>query len=835
MDVNEKEKQIYILSNDNTTFLVFRSLDKNDIIKNININDKKEFLTLVFDFEDLNKELKNSLIFGEIIKKFSKNDDNNHLNIVIKNCLIDENFNSSLYDTDLILNELYISDELYSMSPNINILFGKFKPKKLILKKFKINSKLQLNTFLDFIFNSGCEELVLEDIFIELLIKKDKDDETFNELESYISCENGKIFINKGDKKDEAKIKKLKMIDCPLFALSEDTFKDLEKYKNISLDIDENSLLNANIITKFKIFGGCSDICFDLDSYKLSEEENENKDYIEYLDMIFNIIIDNKDKNNFGKIYFKNFDVTKYEYITGENLTFIDEKNWVLNNKEKIRKKKFEEYDKKINEKIENNLNKLSNVKELLFNNCTNHFINLILKFINGSKMDLNYLKIKKCGKEYFDLKNIMSLNIKNLILFDTPLIIDNFPENNENKFENMTIKIGSLEHYCKENNLDYYKTIEIIVELITKENLNDNLYLEMNALPAIMTFLVAREYNKESMQKVINAIPPYFSFIEGLEDNDDSNIQFTKIKHGIDKRDKLINNSFKLEKLQNKKKIVLKKNNIKNRLENYEFYYFTTVKMEKNKIQKVDFGKDIFNLDLDYRGFFILSGIDNIIFENCLFSNYSNQKLKPELISETIINLIRDTHKNYKFDMKSLNEIIYKNRSAEDITFLLKYLSLEPDQQITSDIIEYLKNVGLFFNNLKYLFDRFSRYINEMTIIFKNIRERKEFYCLLRVLGIIMKEKNNSNIKFIYHEKPMNFNLPNKEEIIKKIEGYFIKKKDENDKEICSPTFNCYYTSEEEKELFGDFENKKESIQFEQFRFKIEYQFSDQWDFIMN
>ena len=512
MDFNQNEAQTYKLSNNNTTFLVFRSPDKFDM--NININDKKEFLTLVFDFDDLNKELKKTSTFADIIKNYIKNTDHDHLNIVIKNCLLEENFNSSLYDTDLVLNELYISDELYSMSPNINILFQKFKPKKLILKKFKINSKLQLNTFLDFILNTGCEELVLDDIFIELLIKKDAKDEAYNDLESYISLENGKIFINKSDKKDESKIKKLIMIDCPLFALTEDTFKNLEEYQNILLDIDENSLLNPNIITKFKILEGCSDICFNLDSYKVSEEENENKDYTEYLDMIFEIIIDNKDKNNFRKIYLKNFDVTKYEYITGENLTFIDEKNWILNEEEKKRKKKFEDYTEKINNKIDNNLSKLSNVKELVFNNCSNHFMKLILKFINGSKIDLNYLKIKKCGKEYFDLKNIISLNIKNLVLFDTPLIIDNFPEENENKFENLTIKIGSLEHYCKENNLDYFNTMEIIVKLITKDKLNENLCLEMNALPAIMTFLVAKEYNKEKLNRVVNAIPPIFTFI---------------------------------------------------------------------------------------------------------------------------------------------------------------------------------------------------------------------------------------------------------------------------------------------------------------------------------
>ena len=84
----------------------------------------------------------------------------------------------------------------------------------------------------------------------------------------------------------------------------------------------------------------------------------------------------------------------------------------------KKRKIKFEEYDDKINKKINDNINKLSNIKkELCFNNCSNHFLKLIFKFINhnnntenSSNYELDYLKIKKCVKEYFHLNNIISL-----------------------------------------------------------------------------------------------------------------------------------------------------------------------------------------------------------------------------------------------------------------------------------------------------------------------------------------------------------------------------------------------------------------------------------------
>ena len=843
MELGKKESPFYILSNDNTTYIVFRDIKFNQNDINISPKDKKDYLTLVFDFDNLVKELdndkENSYSLKDIIKKNSANYDNDHLNIVIKNSLIGKETN--LYDDseDLNLNKLFISDELYSMSPNIHILFQKFKPRELILKKFKINSKFQLNNFLNFIVNTGCEELILEDIFIELLIKKDENDEEYNDLEQYITFENGKFYFYKNDEKKETKIKKLKMIDCPLFAISEDTFKNISNYKDISLDIDQNSLLNSNIITKFKINNGFSDICFDVDSYNISEEEeNEEKvnDYIDNLNYIFNIIFDNKNNHNFEKIQFKNFDMTKYEYITGENLTFIDEKNRVLFGEEKERKIKFEKNDEELNKKINENLDKLSNLKGLIFNNCSSHFMNLIFKFINNSRNDLDYLKIKSCVKEYFDLNNILSLNIKKLLLFDTPLLIDNF-QNNEKlgKIENLSLRLCSLEHYCKVNNLNYYKSLEIILELITNEKLNQNLCLEMNTLPIIMTFLIAREYNKnKNLKENKNTIPAFFEFVPDFEEKEDLKNKIDKIKTGIQERDSLINIAFRLNALQNKT-IILKKNNIKNRLENYEYYYLAAAGSERGKFLKMDFGKDIFNLDIDFRSFFLLNNINNIIFENCLFSNYTSMKIKPEQISETIINIIRETKKNYIFDMKSINEIFFKNKNAEDIRFFLKYLTLENGQIITTDIIDYLKNLGMVCNNIKYLFGRFHSYINEMTIIFNDIKDKKQFYCLLSIFDVLLKDKNNSLLKFLYHEKEMEFKLPSQNEIRKKLECYFIQKKDENNKEILSPTFNYYYTSEEEKELFGDFENRKSQIIFEQLKFNIEYKFNDQWDFIMN
>ena len=390
MSENGVDHSHYQFSNNNTQFLVIRDLqfDENDIIK-IEIN--KTF-TLVYDFDNLSKKLDLQTVANFIKTKSIK-----PKNLIIKNCLIDNNNISNFFkDLNLKLSLLYISDELDSISPNLKNLFGNIKTKKLVLKKMKINSKLQLTHFLDFIINTGCEELILEDIFIELIIKKDDNDETYNKLDEYFTLDKGIIYKYLKNDKKETSIKNLKMIDCPLFTIKNYTFKNIYDYKDISIDIDENSLLNpSSLITKFKIKKGYCYICFDLDSFKSNDDEE--KDYLYYLDYIFDIILNNnKDNYNFKKLKFKNFDITKYEYITGENLTFIDEKNWVLNDEENKRKKNLKK-NKELNKKINDNLDKLSKIKELIFDNCSNHFMELILKFINSKKeKKLDYLKIKK-------------------------------------------------------------------------------------------------------------------------------------------------------------------------------------------------------------------------------------------------------------------------------------------------------------------------------------------------------------------------------------------------------------------------------------------------------
>jgi hypothetical protein len=94
--------------------------------------------------------------------------------------------------------------------------------------------------------------------------------------------------------------------------------------------------------------------------------------------------------------------VTKFEFITGDDITFIEEKNWVLNEEEKKRKAKWEKLEEDL-DKFHYNI--LNNVKELVFDNCSNFFIKWILNFTKGKvheiksyNYDLDLLKLKKCG-----------------------------------------------------------------------------------------------------------------------------------------------------------------------------------------------------------------------------------------------------------------------------------------------------------------------------------------------------------------------------------------------------------------------------------------------------
>ena len=912
--------------------LIFRRPEEVAKKKELNIPKINDFveIKIIFDFQNLSNELnleKVKEIINDLYNAIKNNEKKELLSLVIQNCVVN-NFISIVSDNNksLILNELIIGDELYNISPNLGIIFPKIKANKLVLKKFKINSKLQLSKFCQFIIDSECKELFLEDIYIELIIKKNEKDTDYNNLESYFTYHNGIILLNN----QYTYIRSLTLRDCPLFVLSKDMFKLNKEIEGRNIDVDENSIINPSIITKFKIKDKKYDICFDLDSYKLSKEDdnenennnnnindNENEDYIKYLKYIFNIIVgfldDNKkkeeeedesdednddeeeddedigtiDRENLSKLTFKNFDITKYEYITNDQATMIKEENWILNNEEeKIRKKKWDDFEKELyNWKND----KLTNVKNIVFENCTNFFIQWILYFIKANENEdknvnitkygiYNYelLKLKKCGKDYIDLKNILSMNIRTLILFDTPLIIDHFntdnkphldyfKKNNDKKSlgyaDNLIITINTLDYSNKEFYLNTYKTMEILVELIQCNNFNNNLSFNKNALSMIMTFLVYREYypkkdiysdpeidecGQDVMDK--NILNQINKEKETNEDNFNDNYNECEKLTCVSKkiffsnkilRDYVINEAFKLKFPENSE-ISIVDGAIKKQSENYEYQNYLQSKkqgnihIKNNEIKILDTGNNIINIDKDYKLFFSINKIQTVTLKKVELSHYSNNVIK-DLEGDTMINLIIFTEEekkiitennfhepaipNYNIDMKTLNEILFKKYLFEDVGAMFRFLMLKINDSASFDKKNIAKD---FFENFHKIFKTFKENKIVVAFIVYNNIELKELFCILSVAKVISDKKSWIKEKINESNKIKEIELPNKNNIEKEIGNYFLKEKNEEEKEMYSE-FNCYYESIEEENM-----RRNKKIKIDDYTYIIDCQFDE-------
>ena len=743
---------------------------------------------------------------------------------------------------------------------------------------------------------------MLEDIFIELILKKDKNDEEYKDLDIYFSFVDEIITLEN----IYTSINSLTLRDCPLFAIEGDIFNSQIENRIKVIDIDENSLINPSIVTKFKIKNQRYEICFDLDSFKLKIEEkgdNNKYDYIDYLDYIFNIIIefnrDNQkiveDKKNWDdiedglgdlnrkklyKLIFKNFDTTKFEYIYDDELTFIKEKDWILDEEEKKKKERWE--------KLENDLQnydfeKLSEVKEVVFDNCSNFFVKWILHFIKGKNNeirnlndDLNLLKIKKCGKDYIDLNNILTMRIKNVILFDSPLIIPGGIKNNNlasivgnlGTFGNLTIKINSLDCYGKQYNLDTYKTLEILVEIIKENKFNRNLTFELSSLSSIMTYLGNEEYLKnptfykepndeERGKDEINN-----DILKGVvNENDIIKEKFTYLPKHIffsskRKRDFIYYTpSFNLKCLEGAI-ITLQNLTIKKTTENFDNQNYYSIKLNKqtksytdnNDLKKIDFGSDNFSIDRDFKFFFSENHIGTVELLNVTFSNFKDNNLK-DIEQETIINLMSNNNEeensihlnnynrthfpNYRIDVKTLNGVLYRNFFFENIGIMFKYFMyiIEPQNEnekrnmISNDAYEKKKTLVEYFKKFKAIFDCFTN-ITKITIIINNVKELKEFYCTLCVLKVVIKEENWITEKVCVQSNKKNdeITLPSKKMIEKEIGNYFIKDKNEEEAE-CYSEMDYYYSSYLEKKMVKD-----KQITIGENTFYLDFKFEDEY-----
>ena len=868
---------------------------------NVNQKQLEQFkeITFIFDYTSFSEEL-----YLENLDKFITNMNNKidktktKINLIIKNCYINTegDMHQVSKDNNLILNKLEIYDELYMLSTCLQEVFPNIKVTELILRRFKFNSKSQLSRFCEFIRGVECTKLTLDDIFIELIIKKSEDDDEYKDLDIYFSYLDGIITLENV----YTNITSLTLKDAPLFAMIGKTFKKVDdpegfKFSPKDIDIDETSLINPSIITKFKMENGKCDICFDLDAFKirLEEDNDKNYDYLYYLNYIFNIIAPNLSKNNkeyiikdfedsgvndisinsLHKLVFKNFDITKYEYITGDDVTYIDEKNWVLNEEEMQRKKNFENFEDLLLNRI--NKRTLPEVRELVFDNCSNYFIEWVLKIIkgrgviHGPEYDFDLLKIKKCGNGYVDISRILKWKIKKLILFDTPLIIgEKFPENSEKHLNSirtslgtvdcLTIKINSLDCYGKEYNLNIMKTYEILIELIECEKFNTNIIFEMNALSSIMTYLAYIKYVKD--QKLYNDPNSEEDGKDDISENQPRGqglqILFEEDVKYLPKyiflsskkfRDYLCSQSFKLN-LNLAGPITIKNTTIKKCYENYENNNYIIYKIQDEKykgkqkpegkayttnkeLRKMDFGSDGFYIERDYKLFFFENQIKVVKLENVAFSNFRDNNIEGKYNRdfETINNLIGknkygDSIKkyeenkmkfpNYVMDMKTFNNIFCVNYGYENVTEFFKHYIYKTSKEEGKDAM-YAD-----IRNIKKTFRNFKNNIKELDIIINNIKEQKEFYCLAVLLDFLQ------NDQFINDPNSIK-SIPEKSFLEKKLINYFTREKNENDDKVYSD-FNYYNFSEGEEKML-----KEKSIQISNYKINIEIRFDSFEEYI--
>ena len=141
---------------------------------------------------------------------------------------------------------------------------------------------------------------------------------------------------------------------------------------------------------------------------------------------------------------------------------------------------------------------------------------------------------------------------------------------------------------------------------------------------------------------------------------------------------------------------------------------------------------------------------------------------------------------------MKTFNGIFCVNYGYENVAeFFKHYLyktSKEDEKESMFSDIKYIKStINRFENNIK-----------KLTIIINNIKEQKEFYCLVVLLNFLINPQNN--------DLKSSKSIPDRKLLDKKLCNYFMMEKNENDTKVYSE-IDYYNISEEEEEMV---KNKK-------------------------
>ena len=193
-------------------------------------------------------------------------------------------------------------------------------------------------------------------------------------------------------------------------------------------------------------------------------------------------------------------------------------------------------------------------------------------------------------------------------------------------------------------------------------------------------------------------------------------------------------------------------------------------------------------------------------------------------------INKINDKDKKYtKIDIKSLNAYIYKNHLSFDnyasfFNHLIK--TSTSSTEIDQNQFKNIQRIISFKEHLTKLFESLKNDKKAFTIIFSDIKERKEFYCLLYFFEEMQNESNFTEYTLTKTKDKITFLSYDKLKILKQNLGlYFIKEKSELKQEDDFYTvFNYYYSSEDEIKMFGEYGKEKDEIKFGKYKFNIEY-----------
>ena len=212
----------------------------------------------------------------------------------------------------------------------------------------------------------------------------------------------------------------------------------------------------------------------------------------------------------------------------------------------------------------------------------------------------------------------------------------------------------------------------------------------------------------------------------------------------------------------------------------------------------------------------------------------FLREKTSTVKINHEIGKITKSIKRNYKIDIKSLNNYIYKSLFDNYDNFFNHLIAINAYSTEIKDINQFkdIQKIILFKEHLTNLFESLNNYINDFTIIFTDIKERKEFYCLLCFFEEIQNEDNltdytilieKANIKekikitFLSNEKFKNLK--------KNLGLYFIQEKSEiKGMDDVYTIFNYYYSSENEIKMFGEFGKEKNEIKFGKYKFKVEY-----------